>query len=141
MAQPKQVVASRACHDCGDRAQIKLNKNYLAYYYCGSCNSHHRFNREISANLAAKFDRMNGKGNSSNDNGQNDEIRDTNNARTGERSTSEEAESVTKESSCEESGAYDGAASGTNTGTGHAATSESETNGASGGNWLDDFVG
>ena len=61
MAQPKDVIAKRACFDCKEMVQIKLNKNYLAYYFCPHCNASHRFNRETSAELAAKFDRMFGK--------------------------------------------------------------------------------
>lgn len=59
MAQPKTVIASRECHDCKARVQIKLNKNYMAYYYC-HCGSHHRFNRAVSAELDAKYERMYG---------------------------------------------------------------------------------
>ncbi len=66
MAQPGTVIASCGCHDCKERVQIKLNKNYVAYYFCAACSASHRFNRQISAELDAKFERMYGK--PSNDN-------------------------------------------------------------------------
>lgn len=59
MGQPNDVIASRECFDCKERVQIKLNKNYMAYYYC-ICGGHHRFNRGISIELDNKFNRMNG---------------------------------------------------------------------------------
>lgn len=61
MSTPGTVVASTACHDCGNRCQIKLNKNCIGYYYC-DCGSHHRYNRQKSYDLTEKYQRMYGKG-------------------------------------------------------------------------------